>query len=178
MTKIIWDNNTVNFNGVTVNCADGSNYNADHVIVTTSLGVLKNFHESLFIPELPSYKVNSIEGIGFGTVNKILLKFPTKWWPSDLKGFSLLWTDEDRANLRKKEHLFGPLNNGRSWLEDIFGFYVIDSHPRVLLSFVVGESSQKVELLSDELVVGGCMYLLRKFAGWKYDVPDADEILR
>ncbi|XP_018567631.1 spermine oxidase-like isoform X1 [Anoplophora glabripennis] len=181
VSKITWDNNTTNFNGVTVNCSDGSTFNADHVIVTTSLGVLKKFHESLFIPELPPYKINSIEGIGLGTVNKILLKFPTKWWSNDLKGINLLWTEEDRVNLHKESHLFGPSensDNGRCWLEDIFGFYVIDSHPRVLLAFVVGKSAPKVELLSDELVIGGCMYLLKKFSGWKYEIPEADEVLR
>lgn len=178
VTKIVWDNNTTNDNGVTVTCLDGSIYNADHVLVTTSVGVLKKFHQSMFVPKLPAHKINSIEGIGLGTVNKILLKFPKKWWPNDLKGISLLWTDEDRTKLRKELDTFGPSDNGRSWLEEIFGFYVIDSHPRILLAFVVGKLASEVELLSDELVIRGCMYLLRKFSGWKYEIPEADAVLR
>lgn len=178
VTKIVWDNNATNRNGVTVSCSDGSVSNADHIIVTASVGVLKKFHQSMFVPELPAYKINSIEGIGLGTVNKILLKFPTKWWPDDLKGISLLWADEDKADLKKELHAFGPSHEGRSWLEDIFGFYVIDSHPRVLLAFVVGELASEVELLSDQVIMKGCMYLLRKFSGWRYEIPEADEVLR
>ncbi|KAJ8931980.1 hypothetical protein NQ314_015064 [Rhamnusium bicolor] len=155
VTKIVWDDNSTNNGGVTVNCTDGSSYNADHVIVTTSVGVLKKFHKTLFDPELPLYKVNSVEGLPLGTVNKILLKFPKKWWPNDLKGFSLLWTDEDRLNLVNEFPHFDPSDNGRSWLEDIFGFYVIDSHPRVLLGWVVGKLAAEVELLPDEVVVSG-----------------------
>lgn len=147
-------------------------------MVTVSLGVLKKFHQNLFSPQLPEYKINSIKGVGIGTVNKILLKFPTKWWPDDLKGFSLLWTDEDRNNLRKEFRHLEPSANGRSWLEEIFGFYVIDSHPRVLLAFNVGDTASQVESLSDEVVVEGCMYLLRKYSGKKDGVPQPDGVLR
>ena len=41
--------------------ANGQLYQADHVIVTVSLGVLKDRHKSLFIPSLPEEKVSTIE---------------------------------------------------------------------------------------------------------------------
>ncbi|KAJ8964362.1 hypothetical protein NQ317_018468 [Molorchus minor] len=162
--NIAWDTGA-NTERVVVTCADGSTYNADHIIVTTSLGVLKRNYKSMFTPAPPSNKINSIEGLTFGTVNKILLKFPTKWWPNDLKGFSLLWTEVDH-------------DEGRSWLEDIYGFYVIDSHPRVLLGWVVGKMAAEVELLSDEVVVDSCMFILRKYVGDMYDIPNPDGVLR
>jgi hypothetical protein len=36
-----------------------------------------------------------LQGLGFGYVNKIFLKFPYQWWPEEHSGFNLLWTDED-----------------------------------------------------------------------------------
>ncbi|CAG9863754.1 unnamed protein product [Phyllotreta striolata] len=163
----------------TVTCEDGSVFTADHVIITCSVGVLKTTYRSLFDPALPSYKVNSIEHISMGTVNKILLRFPRKWWPEDTKGFSLLWTDEDRKNLVNEIPSLGPVDeDGRSWLEDVFGFYVIDNHPRILLGWVVGKMAAEVEHCTDEDVTQGCMALLRKFVGNKYDIPTPDAILR
>lgn len=176
MNRIVWDFNTINNAGVTVECTDGSSYNADHAIVTVSLGALKNLSKN-FIPELPAPKQNAIEAMSIGTVNKILLKFPTKWWPDDLKGFSLAWNEADRKNLCK-EFPHGPSHEGRSWLEDVFGFYVIDSHPQVLLGWVVGKMAAEVELLSDEVAVDGCMFLLKKFAGNLYNIPQPDGVLR
>lgn len=53
--------NYTNGHPVLISTRDGREFQADHVIVTVSLGVLKAQHESLFIPPLPSKKVNAIE---------------------------------------------------------------------------------------------------------------------
>lgn len=39
----------------------GKEYTADHVIMTPSLGVLKEQHETLFNPPLPASKVKNIK---------------------------------------------------------------------------------------------------------------------
>lgn len=177
VTKIVWDNNDSYKDGATVTCSDGSSYNADHVIITVSVGVLKIIYKNVFIPELLAFKTNAIEGITLGTIDKIFIKFPVKWWPDDLKGFSLLWTEEDKHKLRK-DFPHGPNVDGRSWLEDVFGFYVIDSHPNILLGWVVGKMARDVELLPDNVVIQGCMFLLRQFVGKKYKISEPDGILR
>ena len=82
-----------------VRCTDGSSFAADHVIVAVSLGVLKSVSETLFEPQLPPRKANAIENLGFGTVNKIFLKFSEKWWPDDCRGFSFVWNDGDRSSV-------------------------------------------------------------------------------
>lgn len=46
---------------VTVKTIDGDTYSADHVIVTCSLGVLKNQHRTLFKPMLPAANQKAIE---------------------------------------------------------------------------------------------------------------------
>lgn len=61
---------------VTVKTANEDIHFADHVIVTCSLGVLKNQHQSLFILSLPKEKQKAIE-VSFqksDTVNRSLIK--------------------------------------------------------------------------------------------------------
>jgi hypothetical protein len=48
-------------NRVLVECTDHSVYAARHVIVTVSLGVLKERAESMFEPALPEEKLNAIK---------------------------------------------------------------------------------------------------------------------
>lgn len=89
---------------VTVKCSDGSTYNADHVIVSVPLGVLKHNYTTLFTPPLPKIKKNAIQGISFGTVGKIYLEFEMPWWPNDWVGLSLLWTKEDIEKIKSTEN--------------------------------------------------------------------------
>jgi hypothetical protein len=59
--KIKWDNlSGGNKNKVVVECSDGSVHVAEHVILTTSLGVLKERGDSMFQPALPAQKLNAI----------------------------------------------------------------------------------------------------------------------
>lgn len=82
-------------NGVIkVRCTDGSVYDADHVIVTVSLGVLKAQHQTMFKPQLPPVKVNSIENLDFGVMDKVVMEFARPFWPENWGGFSLIWTDQ------------------------------------------------------------------------------------
>lgn len=175
--KIIWDQDSDQSKNVTIKCSDGSIYHADHVIATMSVAVLKHNHRTLFEPALPEYKINCVENIHLGTVHKIFLKFPKKWWPNDVLEFSFLWNEEDKKKL-SEEFPHGPVNNNRSWLEDVFGFYTVDSHPEILLGWVVGSHIEEVELLPDELVKDASLFLLRKFAGKKYDIPEPESIIR
>ncbi|CAG9761870.1 unnamed protein product [Ceutorhynchus assimilis] len=172
VNKIIW-----NQDQATIKCSDGSIYEADHVIITVSVNVLKDTYKKMFIPALPEYKINSIQNIPMGTVNKILLKFPNKWWPDTIKDISFLWSEDQREEL-VKEFPHGPIVNGRSWLENLFSFIAIDSHPNVLLGWINGPTAKLVGLLPDEIVIKGAMYMLRKFAGHLYDIPEPDSILR
>lgn len=53
---------------------------ADYVVVTIPLGVLKSNHQTLFDPPLPLCKANAIHSLGFGNVTKIILRFDKKLW--------------------------------------------------------------------------------------------------
>lgn len=85
-----------------VRCADGSDYSAEFVIVTPSLGVLKAHHERLFTPRLPDWKVKAIDNIAYGSLEKIFFEFSHQWWPTDPDWvqYSILWSEEDIALVR------------------------------------------------------------------------------
>jgi len=83
---------------VEVICEDGSHYYADHVICTIPLGVLKEKAATLFSPSLPQYKLDSIDRLLFGTVDKILLEYDRPFLNPDVSEVMLLWeTDEEAA---------------------------------------------------------------------------------
>lgn len=85
---------------ISVHCSDGSLYEADYVIFTPSVGVLKTQHKSLFEPRLPENKITAIENTGLGAVIKVVLEFPMRWWNDS--SYSLLWSEEDAEKLAKE----------------------------------------------------------------------------
>ncbi|XP_055838192.1 spermine oxidase-like [Episyrphus balteatus] len=157
VNQISWNNGKIE-----VNCGNNKIIEADHVIVTVSLGVLKEKHSKLFNPKLPIQKVRAIESIGFGTVNKIFIEFPEQFWPNDWNGFALLWRQEDLDEIR---------GTNRAWLEDIFGFYKVSYQPRILTGWAVGKTGRHIETLPEDELLSGCMYLLRKFLKWQVPTP-------
>lgn len=105
--KINWDH-SLNTDQVLVLCSDDSSYTADYVIVTASLGVLKNNYKTLFSPTLPLRKVNAIKELGIQAVTKIFLHFPNKWWPENKElHVNFIWSREDILKA-VDEFPFGP----------------------------------------------------------------------
>lgn len=116
----------------------------------------------MFEPKLPHKKINSINGLGFGTVDKIYLEFPEKFWPNSWLGFSVLWDDDKLTELRQSEY---------SWLEDVFGFYVFDIEQKVLCGWITGANARKMELQTDKEIQRRVMELIRMRLG-KWTVPE------
>lgn len=73
-----------------VRCDDISYYTAKHVIVTFSLGVLKEHQYEMFNPWLPPMHRQAIKCLGFGPITKIILQFNENWW-GDEEGLQLLY---------------------------------------------------------------------------------------
>ncbi len=59
----------------------GGSYNADHVIITIPVGVLKT-GDITYTPALPASKTGAISRIGMGVLNKPFLEFSQQWWPN------------------------------------------------------------------------------------------------
>lgn len=70
-------------------------FEADRVLVTVPLGVLKSGAVT-FDPPLPEAKRQAIERLGFGTLNKIALHYPERFWSEEQYVFGYLCRDTDR----------------------------------------------------------------------------------
>jgi len=149
-----------------VKCQNGDIYKANRVIVTTSIGVLKDNHKDMFNPPLPPIKINAIKNLGFGVVDKIYLKFPSQWWPEDCSGFSLLHT-QDTSTGEEFE-----------WEKDFIGFYSEASAPLVLCGWLIGEGARQMEQCTQPQILKACTRVLKKFLGKIYEIPEPEAMLR
>lgn len=132
---------------------------ADCVIVTSSLGFLKENNRKMFIPELPSEHCRAIESLGFGLINKIFLDFGEPWWKVGTKGIQMLYSRKNDSEISNKtEEKFSS-----SWISDLTGFDVLDNHDAVLLGWVGGRGAYIVEKLTENEIANDCLEALRKF---------------
>src|SRR6185312_8256125 len=65
--------------GVQVESSAGT-FSGRYVVVTLNVGVLKA-GAVRFDPELPAEKQRAIQDMGFGVVNRVVLRFPRVFWP-------------------------------------------------------------------------------------------------
>ncbi|XP_065074598.1 spermine oxidase-like [Ochlerotatus camptorhynchus] len=153
---------------VRVTCSDDSCYVVDHVIVTVSLGVLKEVYHTLFTPKLPQLHQNAIEGLYIGVIDKMVLEFEKPFWPNGWHGFAMLWNKNDLEELR---------NSDKSWIEGVASFFVPEHQPNLLVGWVYGKYARTMEGLPEKEVVDGLLFTLRKFLV-KYEIPEAKSFTR
>ncbi len=121
VTRIVWDQpegmvSNSNMHGMCVECSNGRKFYADHVIVTASLGYLKRHSERLFSPPLPDYKLNAINRVAMGTVNKVLLEFAGPVLPPGVFRLEMVW---DRESMIDNEDL------AQTWFKKIGSFEAV-----------------------------------------------------
>ncbi|KAI5709070.1 hypothetical protein M8J76_009549 [Diaphorina citri] len=169
VNKIDWEYQ----NGAAVSCSDGSVYTAYKIIITVPLGVLKS-KLITFVPSLPAQKLNAIEGLNFGTVDKIFIRFPAKWWKDGCQGFNLYWTQQDKTDLFKDMvHV-----DGKPWVWGILGFYMDAEDPLTLLGWIAGPTARYMETLPMAVLQADIMRLFRHFLGGAYIIPEPIRIVR
>ncbi|QDZ20861.1 lysine-specific histone demethylase [Chloropicon primus] len=86
--------------GVTVAAEKGGEtrrFRAQACVVTVPVGVLKRGHIK-FKPPLPPRKREAIQAIGFGAINKCVLVFPYRFWPSDHDTFCFANNGDEEAD--------------------------------------------------------------------------------
>lgn len=155
--KIDYDLERSDANRIQIKCSDDSTFDCDHLICTLPLGVLKKYHLNLFEPSLPQRKVNSIENMGFGTVNKIYVEFVQPFWDKNWEGISLLWQSDKFQEIRKED----PIN--AEWLKNVIGFYTVSFQPNILCGWISGDAARKMEKSSDVEFEAAVKRLLKIF---------------
>lgn len=131
-----------------VNCVDGSVINADHIICTLPLGVLKTFSGHMFKPSLPPEKLTAINNIGFGSPVKIYFEYRkplNKWFLANVRP---LWSAEEQLK-------------DRHWTKQVVEISKLPSSSRVLEVTIGGAYYDEIEKLPDREVIDEITKLLR-----------------
>ncbi|MEZ4663353.1 MAG: NAD(P)/FAD-dependent oxidoreductase [Caldilineaceae bacterium] len=129
-------------------------FTCDKVIVTAPLGVLKA-NKIQFAPALPAEKQHAIARLGMGNYDKVVLKFPHRFWPQEPQRFQYL----------------NDSGIGSAWLN--IAHY---KDAPVLINYHAGSRAQFVNRLSDAEYLGRALDALRVM--FKCDVPAPVAIVR
>lgn len=138
---------------VQIVCETNEVFHAESVICTIPLGVLKD-SPKLFEPALPEYKLESINNLLYGTVDKIFLEFERPFLSHDISEIMLLWEDD----IPDEE---SPENITKFWFKKIYSFSKISD--TLLLGWISGKEAEYMETLDDKTVSDKCTELLKKF---------------
>ena len=121
------------------------------VLVTVPLGVLKS-SDIEFIPPLPQSKVNAIQNIGFGTLDKCIMYWDDddaiSWWPDDKKVWLQLLTEED-------EGVWTMFFNTRSQGHDKY----------ILVGWIGGSAAVDMERQTNDVILSKVLKNLKKMFG-------------
>ncbi|MBP2472310.1 monoamine oxidase [Crossiella equi] len=128
--------------GVRLTLTGGETVEADRVVLTVPIGVLKAGTIS-FDPPLPQAKRQAISTIGAGLLDKLWLEFPKRFWPADAD--VLDWCD--------------PHSPGR-WSWWVNG-YKLFGRP-ILLGFNSGREARRLANAPDREVVASALDALRR----------------
>lgn len=134
---------------------NGTETEADYVIVTVPLGVLKN-DRIAFSPALPTAKQTAIQKIGMNCVNKFLLTWDTPFW-DDVQYIS--YTPE---------------------IKDKFNYFVnvkkMNSAANALMTFAYADYARQTEAMTDAQVIDEIMAHLKDIYG--NAIPNPTNLLR
>lgn len=160
-TKIAYTNDHVK-GPVTIDCEDGSTIDADAVVCTVPLGVLKKGNV-VFEPELPDWKTGAIDRLGFGALNKVVLVYDKVFWDPARHIFGVLQDAPSRNSTTQQEY---GRNRGR-----FFQWFNISSTTGLpcLLALMAGDAGFDTEHTSNDVLVAEATQILRGVFG--NDVP-------
>ena len=149
---------------ITITCTNDKIYSADHVIVTVSLGVLKDRCCSacslpLFHPKLPEQKLSAISKLGMGKANKVVLEFPSPIINGQFGSIELYWDEKDYGFPQQY-----PWATRQYILER-----VEDSN--IFIAWFAGEDAIAIEGLTDSELAEGICLVLEKFLRQSIDRP-------
>jgi len=134
---------------------NGTVTEADYVLVTVPLGVLKA-NKIEFVPSLPNTKQNAIQKVGVNCVNKFLLTWETAFWDDEQY---ICYTPDikDKFNYFVNVKKYQPTVNA-------------------LMTFAYADKARQTENMTDQQIIEEIMTHLRDIYG--NDIPYSKNILR
>lgn len=139
---------------VAVTTENNNKFEADDVLVTVPLGVLKK-GSIVFIPELPASKRKAISSLGMGILNKVYLKFPYVFWDENAELIGYISTEKGQ------------------WAEWLNVAKYIEQP--VLLAFNAAEYGWKIEKKTDNEIIKEAVDVLRTIYG--PDIPEPEDTI-
>ena len=134
---------------------NGTVTEADYVLVTVPLGVLKA-NKIDFVPSLPNTKQNAIQKVGVNCVNKFLLTWETAFWDDEQY---ICYTPD---------------------IKDKFNYFVnvkkYQSTVNALMTFAYADKARQTENMTDQQIIEEIMTHLRDIYG--NNIPYPKNILR
>ncbi|XP_006661993.1 lysine-specific histone demethylase 1 homolog 3 [Oryza brachyantha] len=129
---------------VKVSTSNGNEFVGDAVLITVPLGCLKA-QTIKFSPSLPDWKLSSIDRLGFGILNKIVLEFPEVFWDDNVDYFG---ATAEETDLRGQCFMFWNLKKTVG--------------APVLIALLVGKAAIDGQSISSDDHVNNAMVVLRK----------------
>ncbi|KAM0935029.1 putative spermine oxidase transcription regulator Homeodomain-LIKE family [Dioscorea sansibarensis] len=147
------DGSGLNPNKVKISTSNGMVYEGDAVLITVPLGCLKA-NTIKFSPVLPNWKQSSIQRLGFGVLNKVVLEFSKVFW-------------DDAVDY------FGATAEETGQRGQCFMFWNVKKTvgAPVLIALVVGKAARDGQSLGASDHVNHALFVLRKLFG-EASVPD------
>lgn len=141
---------------------DGTVVEADAVVCTIPLGVLKQ-GTIQFEPPLPSEKAEAVRRLGFGILNKVVLLYDRVFWDSDRHIFGVLRDAPNRHSTSQQDY---STNRGR-----FFQWFNVTNTTGLpcLIALMAGDAGFDTEHTSNDSLVAEATDILRSVFG--KDVP-------
>lgn len=143
---------------------DGKSIEADYVVNTIPLGVLKHGNVE-FQPPLPSWKTQAIERLGFGVLNKVILVYKEAFWDKDRDIFGMLQTPNNRSSLNQKDY---ASRRGR-----FFQWFSVTNTTGMpcLLALMAGDAAYDTEITPNDELIAEATEVLRTRYGARVTQP-------
>lgn len=150
---------------IIVSTTQGKQFTGEYVISTLPIGVLKKGSVK-FIPALPADKLEAIQHINMGTMNKIIMLFPKVFWDTT----------------QYITHIPPAYWSGTNWVKkgewvDFYNLAAFINKP-ILFALVSGDFALQLENQSDKQIIDGAMGILRTIYGANTPNPTSYIITR
>ena len=148
-----------------IECEDGAIIEADYVVSTIPLGVLKQ-QNIQFEPALPDWKNGAIQRIGYGVLNKVVLVYKEAFWDQSRDIFGTLRNPANSRFSLDQTHYFSQRGRFFQW----FNCSKTTGLP-TLLALMAGDAAFQTETTSNEDLIAEATKVLRTVFGPTVPAP-------